>query len=113
MHNHITVIHDHPAITGEALLLSLFFMLGSNVVNSGIGKRIDHAVTGAGTNNEIIVKETMPFRSIRTISSPFLSSREFTISRASSSAFRFHLMVWIMVRKIILCKWIRQAAGRF
>lgn len=52
----------------------------------------------------------MSFKSIRTMSSPFLSSREFTISRASSSAFRFHLScVFSMVQKIILCtlnRWV-------
>jgi|GEM_PF-4223368 len=56
MHDSITIVHDHPAVTGEALLLSLFIMFGSNVVNNGIGKRIDHAVTGASTNNEIVCK---------------------------------------------------------
>jgi hypothetical protein len=56
MHNNITIVHDHPAITGKALLLSLFIMPGSNVVNNGIGKRVDHAVTGAGADNKIVCK---------------------------------------------------------
>lgn len=56
MNNNIAVIQDHPAITGEALLLSPFIMLGFHVVNRGIGKRVDHTVTGAVADNEIICK---------------------------------------------------------
>ena len=56
MHNNIAIVHDHPAIAGEALLLSLFTMFGLDVFNSGIGKRIDHTVTGAGADNEIVCK---------------------------------------------------------
>ena len=56
MHNNIAIVHDHPAVTGEALLLSLFIMLGFHVVNSSIGKRVDHAVTGAVADNEIVCK---------------------------------------------------------
>jgi hypothetical protein len=56
MHDGIAKIHDHPAIAGESLFLSLFIILGSHVVNNGIAKRIDHAVAGAGTDNKIIGK---------------------------------------------------------
>lgn len=56
MNDNITIIHDHPAVTGEALFLSLFIMLGFHVVDCGIGKRIDHAVTGAVADNEIVCK---------------------------------------------------------
>ena len=56
MYNDITIVHDHPAITGKALLLSLFTVFGLDVFNGGIGKRIDHTVTGAGTDNEIVCK---------------------------------------------------------
>ena len=62
MHNNITIIYDHPAIAGEALLLSLFIMLGPNVVNRGVGKRVDHAVTGTGTDNEIVGKRDNTFQ---------------------------------------------------
>jgi hypothetical protein len=54
MNNNITIINDHPAVTGEALLLSLFIMLGFHVVNGSIGKRVNHAVTGAVADNEIV-----------------------------------------------------------
>ena len=62
MYNNIAIVHDHPPITGKALLLSLFIMLGSNVVNDGIGKRVDHAVTGTGANNEIVCKRNDAFQ---------------------------------------------------
>ena len=54
MHNDIAIIHDHPAITGKTLLLSLFMMFGLDIFNSSIGKRIDHAVAGARTDNKIV-----------------------------------------------------------
>jgi hypothetical protein len=56
MHNNIAIIHNYPPITGKALLLSLFFIFGLNIFNGCIRKRIDHAVAGAGTNNEIVSK---------------------------------------------------------
>lgn len=62
MDDSIAVVHDHPAVTGKALLLSLFIMLGFYVINNGIGKRIDHAVTGAGTDNKIVGKRDNAFQ---------------------------------------------------
>ena len=62
MHNDIAVVYNHPAVTGEALLLSLFIMLGFHVVNSSIGKGVDHAVTGASTNNKIVSKRDNIFQ---------------------------------------------------
>jgi len=56
MNNDIAIIHDHPAIAGEALLLSLFIVLGFHVVNGSIGKRVDHTVTSAVADNEIVCK---------------------------------------------------------
>jgi hypothetical protein len=56
MHNNIAIIHDHPAIAGEALLLSLFIMLGFHIVNGSVSKRIDHTVTGAVADNKIVCK---------------------------------------------------------
>ncbi len=56
MHNRIAIVHNHPAITSKALLLSFFIMLGFHVINNGVGKRIDHTVTGAGTDDEIVCK---------------------------------------------------------
>lgn len=56
MHNNIPIIYDHPTIAGETLLLSLFIILGFHIVHSSIGKRVDHAVTGAATDYEIVCK---------------------------------------------------------
>ena len=33
MHNHVAVIDDQPAVTGDALLLPLFFMVGIDAVD--------------------------------------------------------------------------------
>jgi hypothetical protein len=62
MYDDVTVIHDHPAIAGKALLLSPFIMFGPNVVNRCVGKRVDHAVAGAGTDNEIVGKRDNAFQ---------------------------------------------------
>ena len=62
MDNDIAIIHDYPAVTGEALLLSLFVMLGFHVVNRSIGKRVDHAVTGAAADYEIVGKRNDLFQ---------------------------------------------------
>jgi hypothetical protein len=56
VHNNITIINNHPAITGKALLLSLFIMPGFHVVHGSIGKRVEHAVTGAVADNKIVCK---------------------------------------------------------
>lgn len=56
MEDDITKVHDHPAITREALLFAFFLMLGADVFNNGFGKCVDHTITGASTNNEIIGK---------------------------------------------------------
>ena len=62
MHNRIAIIHDHPAITGETLLLSLFIVLGFHVVNNRIGKRIEHTVTGSGADNKVVGKGDNAFQ---------------------------------------------------
>ena len=56
MDNHISVINNDPAIAGESLLFSLFIMFGADVFNGGFGERIQHAVAGAGTNDEVVGK---------------------------------------------------------
>ncbi len=62
MNNHVAIIHDDPAIAGEALLLSFFLVFDANVVNCGIGERVYHAVAGAGTNNKIVSKRNDVFQ---------------------------------------------------
>lgn len=56
MHDHIAIIHNYPAVAGEALLLPPFFMFGANVFDGGLGERVYHAVTGAGADDEIVSK---------------------------------------------------------
>jgi hypothetical protein len=62
VYDSIAIIHDHPAVTGEALLLSLFLMLGFHIVNNGVSQRIDHAVTGTGADNKIVGKRDNAFQ---------------------------------------------------
>jgi hypothetical protein len=56
MYDRIAIIHDHPAVAGKALLLSLFVIFGSDVIYNGIRQCIEHAVAGAGANNKIVGK---------------------------------------------------------
>ena len=56
MEDDITKIHDHPAIAREALLFAFFGMFRADVFDDRFCERIDHAVAGSGTNNEIIGK---------------------------------------------------------
>lgn len=52
----IAKIHNDPAVAGEALLFALFLVFGADVFNDRFCEGVDHAVAGAGTNNEIIGK---------------------------------------------------------
>ena len=56
MQDHIAKIYNNPAVAGEALLLAPFLMFGADIFNGGFGKRIQHTVAGAGTDNKIIGK---------------------------------------------------------
>ena len=56
MQDHIAKIYNNPAVAGEALLLAFFLMFGADIFNGGFGEGVDHAVAGAGANNEIIGK---------------------------------------------------------
>ena len=56
MHDYVTVIDDHPAVAGDALSLPFLFMVRINAFDGGISQRIKHAVTGAGTQDEIVGK---------------------------------------------------------
>lgn len=62
MDDNIAVIHDHPAIAGVALFLGFLFEFLADIVNSGIGERIEHAVAGAGADDEIIGKRCNAFQ---------------------------------------------------
>ena len=56
MQDHIAKIYNNPAVAGEALLLAFFLMVGADIFNGGFGKRVQHTVAGAGTDNKIIGK---------------------------------------------------------
>ncbi len=62
MHDYITVIDNYPSITGKALLFTFFLMFVANVFDGGLGESIDHAVTGAGTDDEIVSKRDDVFQ---------------------------------------------------
>lgn len=62
MYNNIAIIYHHPAIPGEALLLSLLFMFGANIFDRSLGERVNHAVTGAGADNKIVSKRDDVFQ---------------------------------------------------
>lgn len=61
MDNDIAKIHNHPAIPGKALLLSPLFMFGAHVFDGSLGESVDHAVTGAAGDDEIISKRNDVF----------------------------------------------------
>lgn len=56
MKDNIAKIHDHPAVAGESLLFAFFLEFGTNIFNDRLCESIDHAVTGAGTDDEIVGK---------------------------------------------------------
>jgi len=56
MHHDVAIVYNYPPITSKALLLSLLIMGGFHVINNGVSKRVDHTITGAATNNEIVCK---------------------------------------------------------
>ncbi len=62
MYDHVTIIHNDPAVAGEALLLPFFIMFGADVFDGSLGKRVYHAVTGAGAYNEIVSKRDNIFK---------------------------------------------------
>jgi hypothetical protein len=62
MHDSVAIVHDHPAVAGDALLLSLLIMPGFHIVNNGIGQRIDHAVAGAGADDKVVGKRDNAFQ---------------------------------------------------
>ena len=56
MQHYIAEIGDHPAITGKTLFFAFFLVFDTNVFKHGVGEGVDHAVAGAGTDDEIISK---------------------------------------------------------
>lgn len=62
MRDHIAVIHDYPAVAGETLLFALFLMLDADIFNDGFREGVDHAVAGAGADDEIVGKRNDIFQ---------------------------------------------------
>lgn len=56
MDNNVAKIDHHPAIAGKSLLFPLLVMLLADVFDGGVGKGIEHTVTGAGANDKVIGK---------------------------------------------------------
>lgn len=56
MDDHIPVINHDPAIPGLALLFAFFEMVAAHGLQRGVGECIQHAITGAGAQDEIIGK---------------------------------------------------------
>jgi hypothetical protein len=54
--DHIAKVSDHPAISCQALLFALLLEFDTNVIQYGIREGIDHAIAGAGADDEIISK---------------------------------------------------------
>jgi hypothetical protein len=62
MDNDIAIVHDDPAVTGVALFFAFLLVLLADVIDGGVGKRVEHAVTGAGADNEIVGKRNDLFQ---------------------------------------------------
>ena len=62
MYDHVAIIYNDPAVTGEALLFPFFLMPGANVFDGRFGERVDHAVTGAGADYKIVSKRDDVFQ---------------------------------------------------
>ena len=54
MHDHVAIIHDNPAVARQALFFALLMMFGAHIVQRRVGECVQHAVAGAGTDDEII-----------------------------------------------------------
>lgn len=61
MDNDIAVIDHDPTVAGVTLLFRLPFVLLAGIVNDRIRKRIQHAIAGACTNDEVISKRGNAF----------------------------------------------------
>ncbi len=56
MDNHIAVIHHDPTLAGVALFFAFFAMRCAHGFQRRIRQRVQHAVAGAGTQDEVIGK---------------------------------------------------------
>lgn len=56
MHDHVSVVEHKPAFLGLSLYAAFFLMIFLCDFQYGFGERVQHAVTGAVANDEIICK---------------------------------------------------------
>jgi hypothetical protein len=56
MDDHIAKVHDEPAVAGEAFLFALLAVPLPYIFHHGIREGIQHAVAGAGADDEVICK---------------------------------------------------------
>jgi hypothetical protein len=61
MDNDISVIHHHPALASLALLAAFLAVPGADGIERALRERIQHAVTRAATEHEIIGKGSHVF----------------------------------------------------
>lgn len=54
MHDHVAVIHQHPAVARQAFFPAFLAMFLAHIFQYRIGQRVQHAVAGAGAQHEII-----------------------------------------------------------
>jgi hypothetical protein len=62
MDDNIAIVHNHPAVAGKTLLLSLFMVFDAHIIDGGVGERVEHPVAGAAANNKIVGKRDNPFQ---------------------------------------------------
>ena len=58
----IAVIHDDPAVAGIPLFFRLLFEHFADIIDGGIGERIQHAVACTGADDEIVGKRGNAFK---------------------------------------------------
>lgn len=56
MDNNIAKVHNDPAVAGVALFFAFLFVLLADVIDGGVGECVEHAVAGAGADNEVVGK---------------------------------------------------------
>ena len=56
MQYHVAVIHHHPAVAGIAGFASLLAVVFADAFHHAVCQRIQHAVAGAGADDEVIGK---------------------------------------------------------
>ena len=62
MHDHVAIIHDDPTVAGKSLLFALLLVFLANIIQRGAGECVQHAVAGAGADDEIIGKRCDVFQ---------------------------------------------------